>query len=88
MDVSRVEPDKVEEEVARVFAESQRSGAASNEREVQVILARVERQVVIRDLVTFSLVRVWTTFLSMTIGVYALFRPQAGNKHLPGDEHR
>jgi hypothetical protein len=88
MDGSRLESDKVEEEVARVFAESQRSGETSNEREVQVILARAQRQVVIRDLVTFSLVRVWTTFLSVTIGMCALFRPQNEKEHLPGDEHR
>jgi len=88
MDAPREESSKVEAEVARVFAASQRFGETSNEREVQVILARVQRQVVIRDLVTFSLVRVWTTFLSMTIGMCALFRPQNENEHLPGDEHR
>lgn len=78
--------DKVEAEVARVFAESRRGRETSNEHEVQVILARAQRQVVARDLVTFSLVRVWTTLLSITIGVYALFRPREEKEHLPGDE--
>jgi len=88
MDVPNDESDKIEAEVARVFAESQRSGETSNDREVQVILVKAQRQVVVRDLVTFSLVRVWTTFLSITIGVCALFRPRNEKEHLPGDEHR